>query len=144
MKRFVISVLLIISFIRFEFQYRLDVKFVSFMELKCKLTDDIGTHLALCSAYTNIQYYRTALEKYDKILNTPNLKNQLTSKYLEQINTNKKFCDAPLFWSSGAKDHKAFRYFHYFFLKRIGRARYSFICENDILEFNSFLRTYNG
>ena len=58
----------------------------------------------------------------------------------EKLDLNIRFCEKPLPWSKGAKDHRAFKYIHYFFLKRIGNRRYEFITEEDALEFNSYMR----
>ncbi|MBR4645528.1 MAG: hypothetical protein IKO75_00235 [Bacteroidales bacterium] len=114
------------------------------MEQKWMYDNDIATLLSLCSAYTNAQLYKTALNLYGDIIQTPELHSQLSEEQIEYVYMNKRFCESPLYGSSGAKDHFVFRYIHYFFLKRFGKRRFSFIREEDLLEFNSFLRYKNG
>ena len=140
----ILGIVFIYSYIKFKRQYRLTLLFVAFMENKCRVFDnDVDALLSLCSVYTDAQLYKKAHDKYKDLLQTPSIKDQLSVEKLERIQENLRFCDAPLFWSSGAKDHIVFKYLHYFFLRRIGRRRYSFIREEDALEFNSALRQNN-
>lgn len=140
----ILGIVFLYSYIKFKRQYKLTLLFAAYMESKCRtLNDDIDALLSLCSAYTDAQLYKKAYDKYKDILQTPSLKEQLSGEKLERVRENVRFCDAPLFWSSGARDHVVFRYLHYFFLRRIGRRRYNFIREEDALEFNSALRQNN-
>lgn len=141
----IIVLLLIIfaySYLKFKRRYRVDVRFMLFMEQKCLMMSDrdVESLLSLCSAYTNALQYRKAYDKYQEILNDAYLKLMITPELKERIVMNMRFCDAPLLWSSGPKDHMMFRYLHHFFLVRFGRRRYNFISEKDVLEFNSFQR----
>ena len=138
------EIVFIYSYIKFKRHYRLTLLFVAFMENKCRVLDsDVNALLSLCSVYTEAQLYKKAYDKYKEILQTSSLKEQLSEENLERIRRNLRFCDAPLFWSSGAKDNIVFKYLHHFFLERIGRQRYIFTREEDALEFNSLLRQNN-
>lgn len=140
----ILGIVFIYSYIKFKRHYRLTLLFAAFMEKKCRIfDDDIDALLSLCSVYTDAQLYKKAYDKYNLILQTPSLKGQLSGEKIDRVRENLRFCDAPLFWSSGAKDHFMLRYLHYFFLRRIGRRRYNFIREEDALEFNSALRQNN-
>ena len=140
----ILGIVFIYSYIKFKRHYRLTLLFVAFMENKCRLQEnDVDALLSLCSVYTEAQLYKKAYVKYKEILQSPSLKDQLSGEKLERIHENLRFCDAPLFWSSGARDHIVFKYLHHFFLRRIGRRRYIFTREEDALEFNSALRQNN-
>lgn len=137
----IIGVAFVYSYIKFKRHYRLTLMFVAFMENKCRLNEgDIDALLSLCRVYTDAQLYKKAYDKYMSILHDPSLKTRLSEEKIEKVNENLRFCDAPLFWSSGPRDHFMFRYLHHFFLRRIGRRRFVFIREEDALEFNSLLR----
>ncbi len=141
----VLGIVFIYSYIKFKRQYKLSLMLVSFMENKClQVVNDIDALLSLCSVYTEAQLYKRAYDKYNEILKTPELKELLSRDKLDRIAINMRFCDAPLFWSSGAKDHFAFRYLHHFLLRRIGRQRFVFTREEDLLEFNSAIRRLHG
>ena len=128
----VIGVLLLYSFVRFRIRHSVDLKFVEFMEQKCQQSpNEWRPLLGLASAYANAELYAKARSLYMDIKNDPSLMAQLAPGTLESIETNIKFCEKPLPWSKGAKDHHSFRYLHHFFLKRIGGQRYSFITEED-------------
>ena len=138
----VIGVLLLDSFVRFRIRHSVDLKFVEFMEQKCQQSpNEWRPLLGLASAYANAELYAKARSLYMDIKNDPSLMAQLAPGTLESIETNIKFCEKPLPWSKGAKDHHSFRYLHHFFLKRIGGQRYSFITEEDVLGFTSRART---
>lgn len=105
--------------------------------------DDLEIQLALCTACTNAFLYKTAYDKYEIILNSPIFKIQISKDVYAKIKINQHFCKSPMPWSSEPKNITRFRYLHNFLLKRLGNRRYSFIREEDILEFNSFLRRTN-
>ena len=136
----VIGVLLLYSFVRFRIRHSVDLTFVKFMEHKCQVSpSESRPLLGLASAYTNAELYAKACSLYSEIKKDPLLMAQLAPDALKNIETNIKFCEKPLPWSKGAKDHHSFRYLHHFFLKRIGGRRYSFISEEDVLGFNSYM-----
>lgn len=137
----IIGALLIISYIRFRFNHSMDLKMVKFLELKCKLLPgDVSPMLSLASAYTTAELYAKAHALYLSIKKSPDLMDALNQNLKDKLEENIIFCEKPLPWSKKAKDHHAFKYTHYFFLKRIGRRRYNFITEEDALEFNSYMR----
>ena len=131
----------LVSYIKFKRRYKMQYQFALFMQEKYEIdTNDIETSLSFCSALADAQLYKRAYDLYDEILKDSIKKASLSQEELEKVMLNKRFCDAPIFWSAGARDHIVFKYLHYFFLERIGRGRYSFIREEDLLEFNSWLR----
>lgn len=137
----IIVVIFFVSYIKFKRKYKIQFLFAEFMREKNNLVPkEIDTILSLCSAYTDAQLYKKAYDKYCEILNDPLLKETLSQDQLERVIQNRRFCDAPMFWSSGPRDHIFFKYIHYFFLNRIGRRRYNFIREEDVLEFNTAMR----
>ena len=120
----------------------MDLKMVQFLERKSnELPDDIQTLLSLASAYTIAELYAKAHALYKRVQELPNLAIQLSNETTGKIEMNMKFCEKPLPWSSGIpKDHHALRYLHYFFLRRVGGRRYIFLRDEDVLEFNSYIR----
>ena len=137
----IIVTVFLVSYIKFKRRYKMQYQFALFMQEKYETdTKDIETSLSFCSALADAQLYKRAYDLYDEILKDNNKKALLSQEQLERVMLNKRFCDAPIFWSSGARDHIHFKYLHHFFLERIGRRRYSFIREEDLLEFNSRLR----
>ena len=139
----IIGVLLLISYIRFHFKHSMDLKMVKFLELKCQAhPNDVSPMLSLASAYTTAELYAKARSLYLLIKGSPTLMDALNQNLKDKLEANILFCEKPLPWSKSAKDHHAFKYIHYFFLKRIGGRRYNFITEEDALEFNSYMRLH--
>ena len=137
----IIGILLLISFIRFLFNHSMDQKMVKFLELKCKMNpNDVKPMLSLASAYSNAELYAKAYSLYLTIKSSASLMSMLSQDKKEKLDLNIRFCEKPLPWSRGVKDHHAFKFIHYFFLKRLGNRRYEFITEEDALEFNSYMR----
>ena len=140
----VIGVMLVYSFIRFRIRLSVELKMVEFLAGRSMAApNDVWTMLSLASAYTNAELYAQAGSVYSRIKSDPMLYNSLPQGTVESVETNIKFCNKPLPWSHGAKDHHSFRYLHYFFLKRIGGRRYNFIREEDALAFNSYMNYKN-
>ena len=140
----IIGVMLVYSFIRFRIRLSVELKMVEFLAGKSMAApNDVWTMLSLASAYTNAELYAQACSVYSRIKSDPMLYNSLPQGTVESIETNIKFCNKPLPWSNGAKDHHSFRFLHYFFLKRIGGRRYNFIREEDALAFNSYMNYKN-
>lgn len=141
----IIAVVFLYSYFKFKSKLRVRTNLAAFLlEKSRRKPGDVETMLSLASALTDAQQYKTAFDLYDSILGDSDMKATLSQVQLERVIKNKKFCDAPLVWSSGAKNHVIFRYLHYFFLNRIGRGRYNFIREEDVLEFNSMVRMNGG
>lgn len=139
----ILGVIILISYIRFRFNHSMDLKMIEFLELKCKMNpNDVKPMLSLASAYSNAELYAKARSLYLAIKSSSSLMSMLNQDKTEKLDLNIRFCEKPLPWSKGAKDHRAFKYIHYFFLKRIGNRRYEFITEEDALEFNSYMRQH--
>ena len=137
----VVIAVFVVSYFRFIRKHAMRLKLLEYIKLKHQMNpEDVLTALSLCTAYTNAQLYKSAYDKYDEILHSNNIYALLSHIQMERVMRNQEFCKAPFIGSSGPKDRHFFKYAHYFLLNRIGRERYSFLRDEDLLEFNSILR----
>ena len=115
---------------------------VTYLEMKHASTNDDFTLLQLGSAYMEAQLYKSAKNCFETVdLNniSSTVKFRLPMVNEENIKMDIDFCNKPLPWSHGAKDHKK-SWSHNFLLYRLGRSRINLVDPQTILEVNSVIR----
>lgn len=139
---FILFCIWIYSYFRFKSKIYYKYQIVTYLETKYTSTKDDFTLLQLGSAYMEVQLYKSAKNCYEKVdLNniSSTIKFRLPMVNEENIKMNIDFCDMPLPWSHGAKDHNK-SWLHNFLLYRFGRTRINLVDPQTVLEVNSTIR----
>ena len=139
---FILFCIWIYSYFRFKSKIYYKYQIVTYLETKYTSTKDDFTLLQLGSAYMEVQLYKSAKNCYEKVdLNniSSTIKFRLPMVNEDNIKMDIDFCDKPLPWSHGAKDHTK-SWLHNFLLYRFGRTRINLVDPQTVLEVNSTIR----
>lgn len=122
-----------LSFFRFRQQYSRDRVLCELLKRKYELMPNTLTECEYACGLMLCQQYRSALELFEE------LKHSGADRRLSYLDMNIAFCNKPLPWSTGAKNHNG-SWLHHFLLVRIGRRRRVAISADSYLEANAVLR----
>ena len=140
---FIILCMWLYSYYRFRSKMKYNYKVAEYLEREFAVNKNDYNRLQLACAYMEIQKYESAKKEFEDV-NTDDIilspKGKLVKVSQEDIRTNIDFCNKPLPWRYGAKDHRK-SWLHNFLLCRFGRRRINYITAETILEVNSIIRT---
>ena len=134
----IVGIILFVMWVYSFFKFKNTMKYYQVL-LQCivnELQEDPSsyqTKLSLATALSLVQRYEDAYKIYSDILNSGSYIPEI-----DKIKTNMEFCKSPV---PGAtlKNYNS-SWIHNFLLQRIGKRRYNFIRESDIMKANAYMR----
>ena len=127
---FIIFLIWLYNYWRFSGKRSYCKKMVKVTELRHAQFQTRQSAIDLATAYMNAQRYADAYALYANILSEGSIQ-------ADTIRLNMEFCQKPLPWSRGLKNHKQ-SYWHNFMLVRFGGRRNNMISEEAILTFDNY------